>query len=433
MMKQRSESLLDFESPVVRRRQVLATTLLTTVFAGFYFIPGLRFHYGLYLISLTSAILHFLLYIFFNKLFPLENWLLATLSGANIVMIVSAIHLTGGVTSPFTFLLFCILVIEPAYGFKSNVSVIAAAAAYLITIGVEYFKIAPPLIISTDEIYSSPLFTLLIVSTVVSFILISGNIYKFMIKSAMDRLEREAEEKRLIETKLSELDAPSQMGIVAHRIVHDLRGPLTAVSGYLELIGLKMAGNRDAAQLQKIVCEEVSRVSKLVDSLARYGRPHKKEKAVLCPVEIIESVLSVLSFYPDVNKITVVRKFPPKSSLRVYANKDELQQAYFNIFKNAIEALLAKPEPPRTIQVDIKSSGPMAEISISDNGPGIAPDILPAIMRKPGSGKANGTGVGLLITKDIFEQNNGTIEIRNREDSGARVITKIPIHDTDVS
>jgi len=81
----------------------------------------------------------------------------------------------------------------------------------------------------------------------------------------------------------------------------------------------------------------------------------------------------------------------------------------------------------KVIEVDIRAEGPDALITVSDNGPGIVPEILKNIFRKSITTKKDGTGVGLVITRDLLMHGDGDVQLRNREEGGLAATVRLPL------
>jgi hypothetical protein len=80
----------------------------------------------------------------------------------------------------------------------------------------------------------------------------------------------------------------------------------------------------------------------------------------------------------------------------------------------------------KKIEIGIELEGLAVQVFISDNGPGIPEEMLKTVLSKSITTKKDGTGVGLLITRDLLIRNDGGITLRNREEGGLTAITSIP-------
>jgi signal transduction histidine kinase len=107
-----------------------------------------------------------------------------------------------------------------------------------------------------------------------------------------------------------------------------------------------------------------------------------------------------------------------------------LRQALLNLARNAAEACaLAEGGGRVEVRGDVVYGEAMGlqRISISDNGPGIPPDVLPKLFRPFFTTKAKGTGLGLAVVQKIIVQHGGQVEVRNRPGGGAEFIVTLPL------
>ncbi len=107
-------------------------------------------------------------------------------------------------------------------------------------------------------------------------------------------------------------------------------------------------------------------------------------------------------------------------------NKEGLQQVYFNLFKNALEA--AGPDAPEfKIAVKIHKKDGAILIEIEDNGPGIPADILEKLGQEVTTSKKGGGGIGLIISREIVESHGGQFKISSTAGQGTTVLTSFPV------
>ena len=107
------------------------------------------------------------------------------------------------------------------------------------------------------------------------------------------------------------------------------------------------------------------------------------------------------------------------------ASRQDLQQAFFNVVKNAVDAV-SENQGPRTVSIAIERAGDEARVTVSDNGPGMSAETLKAVFRQSVTTKSDGTGVGLLITRDLLTRNRGGISVRNGERGGLAAVITLP-------
>jgi signal transduction histidine kinase len=415
------------ETALIRRQALASSALgLLAVIIGFT-MPDFPFDKRILWLILGMSTVYLGTYLFLWKL--LERYyrhMISALSFLALVVMGFVVHLSGGIVSPFVFMYFAVLISEAAYNEESTFSIVVAALSYLGAILGEYSGILPATNSFSAKVYASPITTYGLVTILVSLMVISG----FLVKDIVSRLRRkviaENAEKQAVIGKLIELDACSNIGMMTHRIIHDLRGPLAAISGHIE-IERSSPGKTDE---EKDALNDLSgMVSKMADSLrdiTRFGRVSggKTEK-----VEIkgfFKNLISILAFYRDARQVQFRQNCPDAGELFVMAVRQDLQQAYFNILKNAVEAVLDNTGD-KIVEVSMRRAGAMLEVGITSNSRPIPEEILSKIFLKAVTGKSNGTGVGLMITHDLLRKNDINIEIKNVDGTGVLVATRMPL------
>jgi signal transduction histidine kinase len=227
--------------------------------------------------------------------------------------------------------------------------------------------------------------------------------------------------------QLSRARTPSQIGLLVNKIAHDLRGPLGAISGFIKILQSENQLSSESHEDCDVMVGEIKRISRLIDRLMEYTQPGPTSSQILSPIEVVETVLSVFSFYPGAREVVIDRRFPKQNDLRIYAHKEELQQAYFNILKNGIEAISLNTGL-RRMEIVIQRSGDHVQIGIHDNGPGIPHDLLGKLGIDIVSTKPDGAGAGLIIVNEILGAHGGNLKIENRPEGGVSVTTTLPLH-----
>lgn len=338
----------------------------------------------------------------------------------------AVIHFTGGVLSPFIFALFAILLSDASHGIEYP-GLTASLAVYFGVIGLEWMGIIRPLEISPKDIYGS-WFTLIAVTSATALLLVvTSQTYTTMMKKLRSRLDAEQKERERIRIELSRLEAPSQIGLLVNKIAHDLRGPLGAISGFISVLKRENNFTDDSLKDCEIMMQELNRIQNMVGRMLLYSRPGVTGRETLCPVELLENVLTVFSFYPGAKNITFAKRFPSPREVGLYANKEALQQVYFNLLKNALEAGVNGNGKKPTIAVSVEQAGEDVVIQIADDGPGIPTDILQKLGREITSTKKEGGGVGLIISREIVESHSGRFEIKSSPKDGTKISTIFPL------
>lgn len=411
--------------PQLTREQILAQGVLVLLLFFVFDKLSLPFHPHLQGVLLISSCLHIILFLMFNRLSKWVSSTFAVVSLMNTVLLGFAVHYSGGVLSPFVFVFISIIIAEAVYGIEYPTASIAAAGVYLSVILLEFFGVIPTYKIQPFDIYKSPSTTFLVATVTAAYMLNSGKTYKIIMNSLKRRLESEQEAKQTMLHELAKLEAPSQIGLVVNKIVHDIRGPLGAIGGFVDMLrdapGLDAESRKDC----EVMRAEISRISGLVNRMLVYVRPGGLPREEFCPVTLLKTVLSVASFFPEAQTIRFETNFPATTSTVLFGNKEELQQVFFNVIKNSVEAVSSVPLP-RRIEIGMREAGERLEVTVADNGPGFPPVLAAKLSSDVISTKAEGGGVGLVIVREILEAYGGQLDLKAREGGGAVVRVSLP-------
>lgn len=346
------------------------------------------------------------------------------ISQVGVLIITAAIWFTGGIVSPFIFLYFALLLSESMYGLENPITVPLSLAGYLLTAACHFWGFGPATCQWSEAIYRSPLGVVLILLLTSGYMLMTRGITARILANLRARIEREEGQKAGLLKRFSELDASAQIGALAHRIAHDLRAPLSSISGYVQM---EMAKPQppDAADALKDLDSTVNSMAESLQCITRFGKnsPAPAEK-ILLP-EFFRQLLAIAAFAPNARGVKFVKNYQETMAAEVLASRADLQQAYFNLVKNSLEATRDNATG-RSIEITIRRADKDIEIVVADNGPGMTSEVLKTLFRKSITTKADGTGVGLVITRDLLLRNDGCIEFHNRAEGGLEAVTRLP-------
>lgn len=406
----------------LKRDHVLFTSVVAFAAASLYFLPGFPFHGGLCAVALVSGVFHLGLCAFFPWIGP-PVWNAANLF--NIALLGFALHYSGGILSPFTVFLIFIFISGAGYGINYPLALAAATGTFLVVIGGEFWGVFPPLDITPAEVYASWPMTLLIILTLVGHMYTAGSIYRITVKFLWGRLKEEHAKREEALGRLSKLEAPSQLGMLVAKITHDMRGPLGALKGFVCLMRDQEPLSPAAREDCEVMLQELDRVAELLNRIVGYVKPGQAPMETLDPVGLMENVLAVLAFYPSAKNARITRRLAARGEVLIRANKEHLQQIFFNILKNAVEAMVNHHR--KELAVEIARAQESAVITLRDEGPGIEPELLERLARESVTTKKEGGGMGLMIANELVGANGGTMEISSAKEAGTTVVLRFPL------
>ncbi len=201
-------------------------------------------------------------------------------------------------------------------------------------------------------------------------------------------------------------------------LAHEIKNPLAAIRGAGQLAERKLAP--EDRKLARMITDEVDRIARLIDRMQQLGSTRIGALAPCNPYEAIRSAIATVQAASPV-AIAIREEFDP-SLPPVLANHDALEQVLINLISNARDAALqSRAQPEITVQTRFVSglafsairSGkaiPLPiEITVSDNGPGIDPNLRDHVFEPFVSSKQSGQGLGLALVRKLVRDMNGNV------------------------
>ena len=132
-------------------------------------------------------------------------------------------------------------------------------------------------------------------------------------------------------------------------------------------------------------------------------------------VDVAEKLSHVITLQRENDAQVPIRYVGADSGVMGLADKEQISQVFVNILRNAIQALEGQENADIIVVLNAMYSDNEMQISISDNGPGIPPEVQEKIFRPNFTTKSNGNGLGLAISKRIVEGSAGRIDFETSE------------------
>jgi two-component system, NtrC family, sensor histidine kinase PilS len=240
----------------------------------------------------------------------------------------------------------------------------------------------------------------------------SGFVFNFQDLTELKRLERE------IVTK----ERMAALGRLAAAIAHEIRQPLTAMSGALKELARLAPLEDDDKKLVQIVSRESQRLNQIITDFLDYSREKTYKFADLEIEPLMEETLLLLDRNPGANgKYRIVRNFVPQK-IRARADRDAIKQVLWNLCNNALRAM---PDGG-VLTVGLSANPDYARISIRDTGTGLDPQEAARLFEPFQSRFVGGIGLGLAIVYQILQAHNGHIHVETERGQGAEFIVELP-------
>lgn len=217
--------------------------------------------------------------------------------------------------------------------------------------------------------------------------------------------------------KLQRLISVSQL---AAGLAHEIKNPLTAIKGFLQLIGRKK-GQPIPENYFEVMMSEISRIEKLINEFRLLAKPNKETCYSKVNFTAVIQDVVLLMESQAVNKNTVIESYLSEPAY-VLGEEQRLKQVVINLIKNAIEAVQEQGK----VIVKLESDDNNVMLHIIDNGIGIDENVLKRIGSPFFTTKRNGTGLGLSVCYSIIEHHNGNIQVHSQLGKGTEFIVTLP-------
>jgi signal transduction histidine kinase len=238
-----------------------------------------------------------------------------------------------------------------------------------------------------------------------------------------EREQHTIEELQKTQQQLLQSEKLATIGQMAAGIAHELNTPLTYILGNLELLAVQ-----PLSEQQQEMVAAVARGSQRIGSLARrlltFIRPEREEMAALDINEVVERSLELCHYQVAGAGLSLVKQLAP-SLPPVLGASNLLEMAFINLVVNAVHAMAAKGG---TLTVTTAFVGGELEVAVSDEGPGIPPEVHgslfdPFVTTKP---EGEGTGLGLSTVLMVVERHGGRVDFQTAEGRGTTFRISLP-------
>ena len=238
-------------------------------------------------------------------------------------------------------------------------------------------------------------------------------------------------DKQTTEARIED-ERTSSILLLAAGVAHELGNPLNSLTIHLQLIErrlrkLKTAKDRDAEALAESirVCqEEVRRLDGIITNFLEAIRPRPPDLAETNLGEVLAEVLSFQQNELQDRGIAVEAEISDHLPL-ILADRNQLKQVFFNLIKNAMEAM----EPGGELRIRTRTDDDYVFLMFGDSGSGIKQEDLVKLFQPYHTTKVGGSGLGLMIVQRILRAHGGQIGIESKEGVGTVVTVQFPRRD----
>ncbi|MBW1683884.1 MAG: PAS domain S-box protein [Deltaproteobacteria bacterium] len=244
-----------------------------------------------------------------------------------------------------------------------------------------------------------------------------------------------------MEAELRRSERLAAVGELSASIAHEIRNPLAAISGSVQLLEREadaLGGAVEARRLMGIVLRETDRLNHLITDFLQYARPGPLH---LEPVSLESVVGEVLEMFGSIMPENLRVELNVPQALAVRADAAQLRQLLWNLTLNACQAMpeggslcveaqaVAEPTPQEARSArrnDLEEKKTWVEITVRDQGVGISPEVLEHVFDPFFTTKPEGSGLGLATVHRIVEEHGGSIRLESLVDRGTEIRIRLP-------
>jgi PAS domain S-box-containing protein len=210
------------------------------------------------------------------------------------------------------------------------------------------------------------------------------------------------------------------LGEMAATVAHEVKNPLAAISGPLQILADDLKSDDPHKDLMKEILGQVKRLDKIVRGLLAFSKPTTPKKQTIVLREFVERIARFVGDQDAHRGLRFTVEGAP--DLTLDADPALLEQLLWNLFLNSAEAVKGSGE----VRVTLQGGAASVELVIADTGAGISPDLLQKLFRPFVTTKTSGTGLGLSLCRKIVEAHQGVIEVRSEPARGTTVLLRFP-------
>jgi signal transduction histidine kinase len=338
----------------------------------------------------------------------------------DLLLITAFVYISGGLASSMYFL-YVFPIIAASLVISGRAGFLAAALSAILFGALAdglYFGFFPAF--RPEQAVKTPLGAMLVTIFIawgVFFVIaammsyLSGNLRKT--REALRAAEREI----LVRERLSEA------GRVSASLAHEIRNPLAAISGSVQVLKKELALSAEQRELMAIVLKESERVSQSLEQFLDFALPAKQVFSPINLAALMDETVKMLQSGGELNGRVSLEGNYATADVPYFGNAGQFKQVFWNLVKNAVKAM---PDGGRLRLEFPESRKKEVLLIVADTGRGMTDEDKAHLFEPFYSGFADGRGLGMSIVHKIVDDYDGRIEVRSEVDQGTQILITLP-------
>ena len=229
-------------------------------------------------------------------------------------------------------------------------------------------------------------------------------------------------EMKKLEAEVRLKDRMAAVGELSAGIAHEIRNPLAAIAGSVQVLKKSDALSPQEQRLMSIILKESERLNKSIADFLRFVRPQEKRPAEFDIAASLSETLDLLANSPELQAAHRIERTITPPSYTVVGDADQIRQVFWNIARNAVQAM---PRGGR-LRVATEVGEGRYNIVFADSGRGMSDSDQRRLFQPFRTNFPTGTGLGMAISYRIVQEHGGRIDVRSREGSGTMITVSLP-------
>ena len=401
-------------------RLVIVTSLVVSAviiqYSTSVFLPLSPFYYvviSFYLLSFIYLVLHI-----WGKYLPLQASFQIFF---DLLLITALVYISGGVQGSFYFL-YIFVIIAASHVISKRAAFLTAALSaifYGFLVDGMYFGLIPYYAQEEAIEISLGLVNYNIFMASGAFFLVA-----FFMNFLTDSLRKTRDQLMMAQKELEIKNRLAVAGEVSAQLAHEVRNPLAAISGSVQVLKDELGLKEEQRELMDIIVSESRRVSHSIDQFLNLVSPGQRTFSSINLTEILKETLTLLQSSGEMDGKVQVKGNYSSRSIQYFGNNNQFKQLFWNILRNALKAM------PKggALTVDFeKIKKDRIELRFADTGIGMSEDKRERIFEPFYSGFENGQGLGMAVVRKVVDDYKGKIRVTSEPDKGTEIIITLPL------
>lgn len=229
-------------------------------------------------------------------------------------------------------------------------------------------------------------------------------------------------EMKTLEAELRLKDRMAAVGELSAGIAHEIRNPLAAIAGSVQVLKKSAALNPQEQRLMSIILKESERLNKSIADFLRFVKPQEKRPAEFDIATSLAETLDLLENSPELGTALTIERDIVPPAYTIVGDGDQIRQVFWNIARNAVQAM----PNGGTLRVTTGIAAERYNIVFNDNGRGMTEADQRRLFQPFRTNFPSGTGLGMAISYRIVQEHGGRIDVISHEGTGTSITISLP-------